>query len=79
MAAYFETAAPVKRRFSGVELTRSNNKSEGIATLGGERKPFRVFCVTLCVTRLLKNGQIPDDVRRRSFPCKLLAKGSLRS
>jgi hypothetical protein len=59
MAAYFETAAPVKRRFSDVSVAGSNNKSEGIATFGGERKPFRVFCVT----RLHENGQIPDDVR----------------
>ena len=36
-------------------------------------------CITRCVTRAARNGQIPDDVRRRSFQCKLLTRGSLRS
>jgi hypothetical protein len=37
------------------------------------------FCVTLCVTRLGKNGQIPDDVRRCRFQCNLAGKRKLRS
>jgi hypothetical protein len=37
------------------------------------------FCVTRYVTRLPKNGQTPDDMGRRSFQCKLVTRGSLRS
>ena len=84
MAAYFETAPPVKHRLSGAErrtllrkregatrrfraskkivaslaAKRSNSKSEGAATLCGERKPFRVFVSPFVSPGCIKMGTL---------------------